>query len=168
MLRRRRSPCASWTRPAGPRRTSLSAWPCSRWRSPAATAAPIPAPARTAGCCRPPRPNPDYFLFGGTRAHPSEDGDAGTSHFVAPNVLPKLAAVAAEFHKSTGMPLRVNDSSLPWGGVFDIAGGWARPHYNHRDGTDVDIAIFKYGADWETRGHGDAETRGQGDTGTGG
>jgi hypothetical protein len=90
-------------------------------------------------------PNPDYFLVGGTAAHPSEDGDAGTSHFVAPGVVPKIAAVAAEFRAATGYPLGVNDSSLPWGGVFDIGGGWERPHYNHRDGTDLDLGIFTYG-----------------------
>ena len=91
-------------------------------------------------------PNPDTFLVGGTLAHPSLDNDAGTSHFVAADVLAELAAVAAEFRKATGMPLRVNDSSLPWGGVFDIDGGWERPHYNHRDGTDVDLAVFGYPA----------------------
>src|SRR5262249_50697488 len=90
-------------------------------------------------------PDPDYFLVGGTVAHPSADGEAGTNHFVAPGVVPKIAAVAAEFRKATGMPLRVNDSSLQWGGVFDIEGGWARPHYNHRDGTDIDIAVLSYG-----------------------
>jgi hypothetical protein len=89
-------------------------------------------------------PNPDYFLVGGTLAHPSADNDAGTSHFVAAAVLPKLAAAAAEFRRATGLPLRVNDSSLPWGGLFDIDGGWERPHYNHRDGTDIDLAVFGY------------------------
>jgi hypothetical protein len=89
-------------------------------------------------------PNPDYYLVGGTPSHPSLDNDPGTSHFVTAAVLAKLAAVAAEFRRATGLPLRVNDSSLPWGGVFDIDGGWERPHYNHRDGTDIDLAVFGY------------------------
>jgi hypothetical protein len=90
-------------------------------------------------------PSPEYFLVGGTPAHPSPDGEAGSSHFVAPDVLPKITAAAAEFRAATGFPLRINDASLAWGGVFDIDGAWERPHYNHRDGTDIDLGIFTYG-----------------------
>jgi hypothetical protein len=35
--------------------------------------------------------------------------------------------------------LQINDMSLFWGGVFDIAGTWKRSHYFHRVGTNVDI-----------------------------
>lgn len=39
----------------------------------------------------------------------------------------------------TPEPIRVNDMSLPWGGLFDIGGNWQPPHSGHRCGTVSDI-----------------------------
>lgn len=35
--------------------------------------------------------------------------------------------------------IAVNDMALPFGGIFDINGNWAGPHYQHSRGTAVDI-----------------------------
>lgn len=35
--------------------------------------------------------------------------------------------------------LRINDISLPYGGLFDINGTWKPPHNSHRTGEDVDV-----------------------------
>lgn len=39
----------------------------------------------------------------------------------------------------TREPIRVNDMSLPWGGLYDIGGNWQPPHNGHRCGTVSDI-----------------------------
>lgn len=39
----------------------------------------------------------------------------------------------------TPEPIRVNDMSLPWGGLYDIGGNWQPPHSGHRCGTVSDI-----------------------------
>ena len=36
-------------------------------------------------------------------------------------------------------PLAYNDMSLPTGGLFDISGGWSKPHVSHRLGNDADL-----------------------------
>lgn len=41
----------------------------------------------------------------------------------------------------------LNDMSLRFGGLFDIAGAWERPHSRHRFGTDCDIDRFVQKAD---------------------
>jgi hypothetical protein len=35
--------------------------------------------------------------------------------------------------------MRINDVSLPYGGLFDVNGDWRDPHVSHRSGKDVDI-----------------------------
>jgi len=39
--------------------------------------------------------------------------------------------------------LRINDMSLPEGGLFDIGNNWAPDHFEHRFGRNADIS-FKY------------------------
>ncbi|HEV2173100.1 MAG TPA: hypothetical protein VGR71_06015, partial [Nitrospira sp.] len=43
--------------------------------------------------------------------------------------------------------LRVNDMSLPEGGLFDFKYSWANPHLTHRSGTDADVDVRR-GAEW--------------------
>jgi len=38
-----------------------------------------------------------------------------------------------------GNPLAYNDMSLVTGGLFDISGGWSKPHVSHRFGNDADL-----------------------------
>lgn len=40
-----------------------------------------------------------------------------------------------------GLSLQLGDVSLPWGGLFDVDGGWQPPHALHRDGRGVDIDL---------------------------
>lgn len=43
--------------------------------------------------------------------------------------------------RETGILLRVNDMSLPLGGLFDIDNNWMSPHSGHRVGLEVDIGV---------------------------
>jgi hypothetical protein len=36
-------------------------------------------------------------------------------------------------------PLYINDISLAYGGLFDVAGNWRPEHSEHREGLDADI-----------------------------
>lgn len=71
-------------------------------------------------------------LTGEGNAH--RDGHYATS---ATNMVTSL--IAREYLELTGAMLGINDMSLAWGGLFDVAGGWEAPHATHRKGTGVDV-----------------------------
>ena len=53
-----------------------------------------------------------------------------------------LTAFAHEYRLLSGSSdyrISFNDISLPLGGLFDINGGWTRPHGSHRRGRDADL-----------------------------
>lgn len=64
------------------------------------------------------------------------------NHWIAWNASLSLGSAAFVFRQDqrnkTGL-MRLNDVSLPFGGLFDISGRWQAPHVSHRDGKDVDI-----------------------------
>ena len=43
--------------------------------------------------------------------------------------------------RDTGILLRVNDMSLPRGGLFDVDNNWTGPHDGHRLGREADIGF---------------------------
>jgi hypothetical protein len=49
------------------------------------------------------------------------------------------AVVFLAQHPSQGK-IAVNDMSLPFGGLFDIAGSWEPSHWEHNRGRSVDVA----------------------------
>jgi len=71
-------------------------------------------------------------LSGEGSAH--RDGHYATG---ATNLVTSL--IAREYFELTGTMLGINDMSLAWGGLFDVAGGWEAPHVAHRMGTGVDV-----------------------------
>jgi len=45
------------------------------------------------------------------------------------------------FNGTTGKLIRVNDTSLEWGGLFDVDNNWTPPHTQHRVGIHADVEI---------------------------
>ncbi len=76
----------------------------------------------------------NYELQGATGSHAS-------NHFGTRYVTLAIPAIANEYAASpNGHSIGINDISLVYGGVFDIAGTWAENnHQNHRMGLNVDV-----------------------------
>ena len=77
-----------------------------------------------------------YTLVGDTPKHQS-------NHFFSPEAKDALFGLFPIFEKFGWGVVGVNDSSLKWGGRFDIAGHWNNGHAEHRDGKEVDISFYK-------------------------
>lgn len=77
---------------------------------------------------------PGFFhLTGATASHP-------VNHFVrSGGAASGLITAANEYHRKYAQSTRINDLSLPDGGLFDVHGDWAPPHRAHRKGTSVDV-----------------------------
>lgn len=58
------------------------------------------------------------------------------------STLKKMEQIAREFYQETGIAIRINDLSLPQGGLFDINNNWMLPHSWHRLGKSVDVSRF--------------------------
>ena len=87
--------------------------------------------------------NSSYTKIGGTDKHfgpPMYQTD--NNHWINSNALIDLDSAAVSFSRDhlnkTGI-MRINDISLPNGGLFDYRGTLEPPHKSHRVGKDVDI-----------------------------
>lgn len=88
----------------------------------------VGAPDNHAGTndpCRPARPTSKHFQ----------------NHFGTRRLITAVREVADRMLRETGILLRVNDMSLPLGGLFDIDNNWISPHDGHRVGLEVDIGV---------------------------
>lgn len=76
----------------------------------------------------------NYSLIGATPQH-------ATNHFATPYVKAAMPAIANDYAGTpNGHAIMINDISLIYGGVFDIAGTWAENnHQTHRMGLNVDV-----------------------------
>jgi hypothetical protein len=61
------------------------------------------------------------------------------NHYGVPNLRGYLIQIAHDFFNRTGKQIRVNDMSLPLGGLFDFHNNWAPPHMSHRLGFNADV-----------------------------
>lgn len=79
-------------------------------------------------------PSSKYTLIGQTGGHP-------VNHYGSATLISAIKSVSEKYHEQLpGQdPLRVNDMSLKWGGLFDYKNNWQKPHASHRQGDDVDI-----------------------------
>ena len=77
---------------------------------------------------------PSYTLVGQTGSHAS-------NHWFLPQSRETLGRVARAMFDSGWGAVGVNDGSLPWGGLFDIKGGWSPSHHEHRAGNEVDLSV---------------------------
>ena len=71
---------------------------------------------------------------GGAANHKNAD-----AYYGLPVANSALTQMANMFKKRTGVPLSVNDMSLPKGGKFDVDGSWSGAHGEHRIGLSADI-----------------------------
>lgn len=64
-----------------------------------------------------------------------------SNHHVTPTMSSFIFSVAEKFKAAfpDARPLRINDGSLKWGGLFDIDNNWNRDHGSHRFGNDLDV-----------------------------
>jgi hypothetical protein len=61
------------------------------------------------------------------------------NHAARPAMNNAVLAIADSMRQETGILIRVNDMSLPMGGLFDFENNWQIPHEAHRIGQDADI-----------------------------
>lgn len=97
------------------------------------------------------------LLEGGSVAYAGNPGSHHSRHWGTPAMVSSIKALgdslqirAGEFNAlpdslkaGSRFPsvLGVNDMSLALGGLFDFRGTWARPHDEHRKGTNADIDV---------------------------
>jgi hypothetical protein len=87
----------------------------------------------------------NYDLVGGTCTHYGPGAPTGcttpdNNHLAAQVVRDSLPSMANVWDDSLRQDaLFVNDISLPFGGLFDVAGNWRPEHAEHREGLDVDV-----------------------------
>ena len=63
------------------------------------------------------------------------------NHFALPTMRDAVIAIADTMLRETGILIRVNDMSLPTGGLFDIKNDWKPKHDTHRVGREADIGF---------------------------
>ncbi len=90
-----------------------------------------------------------YVKVGGTCTHhgPSDNSTIpdscrspdnnhwGTNRII--QAIQKIGVAYDSIHR--GVRLRINDMSLPSGGLFDVSGNWQTDHKEHREGVNADI-----------------------------
>jgi hypothetical protein len=79
---------------------------------------------------------PSYTLVGETTTHPK-------SHYFSEAGRKALQALILVMQDLGWINPGLNDSSLVWGGRFDIAGRWGGSHAGHREGDEVDISFYR-------------------------
>jgi len=73
-----------------------------------------------------------FFLVGSTTSHPS-------NHYAKPGLNGVVYNFAELYNDRWGLKLALNDSSLVWGGIFDLSNNWGPRHYEHNIGENQDI-----------------------------
>lgn len=78
-------------------------------------------------------PGSNYSLTGDFPIHPK-------NHWGTQAHLAQLMILAQRFYSKFGTTLTFNDTSLPFGGLYDVGTTyWATPHLSHREGKDTDM-----------------------------
>lgn len=82
----------------------------------------------------------NYTLIG-SYGEPGVSSKHISNHHVTQEMNSLIFRVAEKFKIAfpDAPPLRVNDGSLEWGGLFDIKNNWGKPHASHRFGNDIDL-----------------------------
>jgi hypothetical protein len=81
----------------------------------------------------------ENFVLVGKFGEPGVTSRHRDNHFGTETLIAKVRALADIVYRDSAYVLRINDISLPWGGVFDIQNNWSTPHSGHRVGVNVDI-----------------------------
>lgn len=77
-----------------------------------------------------------YTLVGETVSHPGSHYFSKAAHRALDNFIDVLI-------KQGWTNIGLNDSSLDWGGRFDIGAGWGGSHHEHREGDEVDVSFYR-------------------------
>jgi hypothetical protein len=64
------------------------------------------------------------------------------NHYFTGAAMTQIVKLAADYKKKYGELLKINDSSLIKGGLYDFKNTWNPPHNGHRTGMVVDINNF--------------------------
>ena len=75
-----------------------------------------------------------------------EDGNHGSNHWFSHAAKAALIQLLSIFKESGWGVVGVNDSSLIWGGCFDVSGRWGlcnNNHAGHRTGEEVDLSFYR-------------------------
>ena len=81
---------------------------------------------------------PEYIHVGATREHMNSNS---YNHWLQSTPAYGIWYSVQDYisnHPEQGK-LALNDMALPYGGLFDIAGGWRPSHWNHLYGTATDV-----------------------------
>lgn len=86
-----------------------------------------------------------YTFIGDTAEH-------DMNHYLTPDAATNILYIAASYRAEVKfwkrlkgkkpiprLPMRLNDASLIWGGLFDIKGKWKPAHEGHRKGIEIDV-----------------------------
>lgn len=108
-----------------------------------------------------PHPGDGYTKIGGTDSHHGpQQNSVDDNHFGTQAVVDSLQSLASSWQAlvtavntlhNRQTPVRINDISLPKGGLFDVCGDWSTPHQFHRVGKDVDIRTVADSSQLEQR-----------------
>jgi hypothetical protein len=91
----------------------------------------------------------NYVKVGGTceQHGPRDDTqyqncrDPDNNHWGTDRLVQTIQAIAYTYNSlHLGVRLRVNDMSLPYGGLFDVDGNWGPEHREHRVGINADYS----------------------------
>ena len=91
-----------------------------------------------------------YIKIGGRCEHhgPRDDSDypncrtPDNNHWGTGRLVEGIQSIADAYDSlHPGVRLRINDMSLPHGGLFDINGNWLPSHHEHRIGINADISL---------------------------
>lgn len=79
-----------------------------------------------------------YTLIGETTTHP-------VNHYFSTAAIQAFYGLLRVFQSPelNWGALGINDSSLVWGGRFDIGAGWSGAHHEHLEGDEVDISFYR-------------------------
>lgn len=64
-------------------------------------------------------------------------------YYLTERSLINLTQLISEFANAGWGTVALNDASLFWGGLYDIAGNWGPSHSGHRDGREIDISFTR-------------------------
>ena len=99
-----------------------------------------------------------YVRIGAVAGHNPGYSDAQDSnHWGTPTMVNKLTSLASTWKNEivasggcggSSIPkLHINDISLELGGIYDYTNNWSGPHFDHREGMDVDIRSARQNPD---------------------
>lgn len=91
-----------------------------------------------------------YSLTSADPEHQGQGRYGGNQYYLTDEAIENLVDLIDQFNKSGWGTVALNDASLYWGGLYDIAlpgipSHWTPPHSEHRVGEEIDISFVRAG-----------------------